>query len=333
MGEADLLKMRELVDQGLERLILDQIAPEFGDLRDMLLYHLGIANRRFPAGRSGKRLRPLLTFLSAQACGAEFSTALPGALAVEVLHNFSLIHDDIQDQSGFRHGRETVWKVWGSAQAINAGDTMFVLAFRTLDGWADSSLRLQARQLLEKTSLKLTEGQFLDMRFETTLDVSEEQYMQMIKGKTAALLSCCAQLGALSSAAAPGVIEGLGEYAGQIGMAFQIQDDLLGIWGDEKVTGKSVSSDILTRKKTLPVLFGLRESGAMRRIWQKPGELTAEDCDQIKNLLDETGARTYAENRFNEAFAHADLLLRRLDLPGGMAGLSAFARQLMNRSA
>ena len=234
-------------------------APLYG----MMQYHLGWLDRNLQLhqGRLGKRLRPVLCLLACQACGGDWRRALPAACAIELLHNFTLIHDDIEDNSALRHERATVWNVWGLAQGVNTGDAMWSLSRLSVlslsaEGY-DAATVLDVARLLEETSLALCEGQYLDIAFETRQDVTLDEYLRMIEGKTAALLSAALRVGALLGGASDEQLAAWGQVGRQLGLAFQIIDDILGIWGDPSVTGKSAASDILEAKKTLPILQAL----------------------------------------------------------------------------
>jgi geranylgeranyl diphosphate synthase type I len=177
------------------------------DFYGMMHYHMGWTDEQFqPAQvKSGKRIRPILCLLTCAAAGGDWRQALPAAAAVEILHNFSLIHDDIEDASLTRRGRTTMWQIWGQELAINSGDAMFALAHvalgRLLERGVDAATVVQALRRFDETSVRLTQGQHADMSFEKRDQVSVDEYIEMITGKTAVLLSLCAQLGALTSAA------------------------------------------------------------------------------------------------------------------------------------
>ncbi|HEY88363.1 MAG TPA: polyprenyl synthetase family protein, partial [Thermoflexia bacterium] len=271
-------------------------------LYGMLHYHLGWVDRDFqPVQRNaGKRLRPVFLLLATEAQGGPWQPALPVAAAVELLHNFSLIHDDIEDQDHLRHGYPTLWDLWGEAQAINAGDALFNLAYQAL-------LRLRARgvapeRILElqegylDTVTQLTEGQCRDIGFESAATIAEETYLQMVGGKTAALLSLCCAAGGLLAEAPSAQVTALREFGYNLGMSFQMQDDLLGLWGDSARTGKPVGSDLRQHKKTLPLLHGMAESVELRALLTLPA-LTEAEITRAQQLLETTGSRAYTQAR------------------------------------
>jgi geranylgeranyl diphosphate synthase type I len=234
-----------------------------------------------------------MVLLSAEAAGGSWRDALPAAVAVELLHNFSLVHDDIQDRSPLRRSRPTVWMKWGIAQAINAGDVLFTLAFAALQDLAPALSAQQvllANHLLQQTCLRLTEGQFLDMSYETQTSLELDAYWPMIGGKTSALLACCAELGALAGGAEEERRAHFREYGYALGLAFQVLDDWLGIWGDVALTGKSVDSDLASGKKTFPVLYALSRQEAFSRRWLE-GSIRPEEVPGLARMLDEEGAQ------------------------------------------
>lgn len=247
----------------------------------------------------GKRIRPLLLLLCAEATGNAWEPALPAAASVELIHNFSLVHDDIEDASPLRHGRPTVWQQWGLENAINTGDALFALAYTAmghLHGRVPDSVAVKAYAILNETNLLLTRGQHLDMRFERQPVVTVDEYLTMIEGKSAALLAAAAQLGALIGSGDSDAAAIYHRFGTNLGIAFQIRDDILGIWGDPAVTGKSAATDILSRKKSLPVLFALERSGALRSLYAQEPFGDAEVAAAIQ-LLDELGAQVYAKEQ------------------------------------
>ncbi len=289
--------MMPAIEAELQSIVSREIPHEYPEIRVMMAYHLGWEGEGAGPEARGKRIRPLLVLLSSAACKTQWEPALPAAAAVELLHNFSLIHDDIQDQSSLRHGRPTIWTKWGVAQAINAGDVMYTLAYKSLhrlERSVSAGVALQAVGLLEDTCLRLTEGQYLDMRYENAVDLSLEAYWPMIAGKTAALLGTCAQLGALAACAGTQIQLAFYRFGHSLGLAFQVLDDALGIWGESHITGKSNTSDLVTGKKTLPVLYGLSLGRDFARRW-KNGPISTEEVSSMANLLAAEGAREYTQ--------------------------------------
>lgn len=237
----------------------------------MMRYALGWVDEQLrPAtGAQGKRLRPLLCLLACDAAGGSWQTALPAAAALELLHNFTLVHDDIEDHDEVRHHWPTLWKLWGEPLAINVGDGMHVLAYLALRRLHASGVPpqriLEVVQLLHETSLIITEGQHLDLEFERRTSVEVDEYLDMIERKSAALLRCAAGLGARVAGAGEDTVAALEAYGRHLGLAFQTRDDLLGLWGREETTGKPWASDLRRGKKTLPVLHGLASARAADR--------------------------------------------------------------------
>ncbi len=275
-----------------------RLSPFYG----MMRYHLGWTDERLRPieGRRGKRLRPLLCLLTCEATGGRIEWALPVAAAIELMHNFSLVHDDIEDGDEERRGRPTVWKVWGEAQAINVGDGLLALSHlalhRLLERGFDPAKVVAVIKALDEACVSLCQGQYLDMSFESRFKVTLEEYLEMVRLKTAALISCAARTGAILATEDKVLIEGYRRFGENLGMAFQIMDDILGIWGDPKVTGKPAASDIAHRKKTLPILYALEQRMGQRikRIYRQE-ELGENDVRAVLHILDELKARDYAQ--------------------------------------
>jgi geranylgeranyl diphosphate synthase type I len=300
----------------------------------MLAYHLGWEGPDGGPEARGKRIRPLLVVLACAAgCGA-WEQALPAAAAVELVHNFSLIHDDIQDNSPLRRGRETVWVRWGIPQAINAGDAMLTLAHLEvlrLGQTCSPDITLLAANILQNACLQLTKGQFLDMAYEDLSNLSLELYWQMVSGKTAALLAACTELGALVASAPLDCRAAYRDFGRYLGLAFQAQDDILGIWGDSALTGKSAESDLLEGKKSLPILYGLNRSQAFARRW-KEGRIRPDEVADLASQLEAEGARAYTEQAAREMTDKAILALNQAK-PAGEADreLRVLADSLLKR--
>ena len=285
------------LEDELQRAVNAVDGVGLGELQAMLAYHMGWQGEGAGPKAAGKRVRPLLVLLTCAASGGNWQQALPAAVAVELVHNFSLIHDDIEDNSPMRRGRLAVWKKWGIAQALNAGDTMFTLAHLAilrLNETISPATTLKAALLLQETCLKLTQGQYLDISFESRKDLTLENYWPMVSGKTAALLSACTELGALVTGTDEACQASYRQFGHFLGLAFQAQDDLLGVWGDAALTGKSAESDLLTGKKSLPVLYGLGLDGPFARRWRQgpihPGEIA-----ELARQLETEGARRYTQ--------------------------------------
>ena len=275
-----------------------------------------------------------MVLLCAGASGGRWQRALPMAAAVELAHNFSLVHDDIQDESALRRGRPTVWSVWGRAQGINAGDALFAHAHLVLSNAVQlpPAMRVRALQLLGAACVELTAGQQLDLAFENEARINPEQYLRMAHGKTAALLAAAAEMGALAGGATARVRTHYRQFGAHLGIAFQIRDDVLGIWGTT-ASGKSAASDIESRKKTLPLVYGCSVSPALAAAYRplaQGGAGTAEIID----LLEQAGARGYAEAREQAAARAAEAQLA-LAQPRGAAGsaLRTLTAQLLGRAA
>ena len=314
----------------------DATAAHYG----MMHYHMGWvdADLRQVALPAGKRLRPLLCLMACEAVGGAAERAVPAAAALEILHNFSLVHDDIEDGDETRRHRPTVWKVWGVPQAINAGDAMFALAFAAMQRLPGRDVApvttLAALHIFTEMCVALTEGQHLDMSFEQRARVTVDEYLRMIQGKTAALIGASVAIGGLIGGAAPGVDESLRRFGQAIGLAFQIQDDMLGIWGDPAVTGKAAGNDILRRKKSLPLLHALsdvRYGAALDALLQKP-DLSSADLPEALRLLVATGSHEYATQQMNEFYdAGLDALHAALGDRAESSLLWATAQWLMQR--
>ncbi|MCX7609721.1 MAG: polyprenyl synthetase family protein [Anaerolineales bacterium] len=280
---------------------------------EMLTYHMGWSGQGAGPEAQGKRIRPLLVLLTTASCSAPWQPALPAAAAVELVHNFSLVHDDIQDNSDLRRGRPTIWKQWGVPQAINVGDALFVLANLAILDLSPAFLPetiLQAGQMLQSACLDLTRGQFLDIAYENRSDLHLEDYWVMVSGKTAALLSTCCALGALLGGADEEHQLAYRDFGHYLGLAFQAQDDLLGIWGDSALTGKSAKSDLVAGKKSLPILYGLQKGGEFARRWAQ-GPIQAGEVPTLAETLTREGARLYTQQVVDQM---TDLALQSLRL-------------------
>lgn len=302
-------------------------------LYTMMHYHMGWTDERGRTAdvKAGKRIRPVLLLLSCGAAGSRWQTALPAGAAVELLHNFTLIHDDIQDASPMRRGRDTVWKIWGVPHAINSGDSMFALAhdalYRLTERSVSPQVIIRAAQRFDQTCVALTQGQYRDMAFETRATVKVDEYLEMIGGKTAALLALCGELGALIAGVDDELVRHYATFARDLGLAFQVKDDILGIWGDEEQIGKSAATDIETRKKTLPVLYGLERSQELRELYARP-ENHSRFVSRVVQLLDDCHAREFARTQAKE---YSKSALEHLEASGAKGSAGAALHQLADR--
>jgi len=305
-------------------------------LHDMMTYQMGWSGEGAGLAARGKRIRPLLVLLTTAASGGEWEIALPAAAAVELIHNFSLIHDDIEDQSFTRRGRPTLWTTHGIAQAINTGDAMFTLAHLSmldLEAFLPSSIVLDTIGILQRTCLELTKGQYLDISYENRVDLSLADYWPMIDGKTAALLGACTKIGSKIAGAESQTSEHYFTFGISLGKAFQVQDDILGIWGDVAKTGKSSASDLITGKKSLPVLYGLERGDAFAKRWLQ-GPISAAKVYEIATQLEVEGGKSFAQEA---AFKLTNQALNALEAakPRGEAGgmLLSLSEQLLGRQS
>ncbi len=288
----------------LEAELRSVLGDNASPLYTMMRYHLGWVDEQGEAQPSpGKMSRPTLCLLACEATGGDWHSALPAAAAVELIHNFSLIHDDIQDGSWERRHRPTVWKVWGEPQAINAGDAMYVLAQLALFRLDQTGVPLPKVILLSRrlnqASLQLCEGQYLDIEFERHLDITVDQYLDMIDKKTAALFAASLYFGALLGTDQQSQVSLLSSFGRNLGMAYQVQNDLQGIWGEEE-TGKAAPyTDIRSKKKTLPIVYALHTAtGADRKALlgiYGGQKITAANVGRVVRIIEGIGARGFAE--------------------------------------
>jgi geranylgeranyl diphosphate synthase, type I len=305
-----------LIDERIRAWIsLCDTSPPFAG---MMRYQMGFVDHLFheTARSSGKRFRPVLCLLACQACGGEPETALDVAAAIELLHNFSLIHDDIEDRDPTRRHQPTVWKLWGEAQGINAGDGMFALASRACLSLDKPAHFLPITRLFQETALTLTEGQYLDMSFEARHTVTETEYLGMIEKKTAALIRFSTSAGAVIADASPAVQRSLGEFGRCTGMAFQMYDDIMGIWGASDITGKAPGKDLENRKKTQPILHAAHAAkGADAALLSDYLRGDSVDFERIRSLLDRLDIRATAEATLLEYLRSALAALQAAHLP------------------
>src|SRR6185295_18269411 len=297
--------------------LVDGSDPATAGVYEMCRYHLGLDG----SGSTGKRMRPLLGLLAYASITGDHRRALPGAAAVELGHNFSLVHDDIEDDDRGRRHRPTLWALHGVPQAINTGDMLFSLSRIALHrlsdlGFPDRTV-LRLMRLFDETCLALCEGQYIDIALSASdAPMSVDLYFDMIGRKTAALISASIEAGALLATEDEDVIGRYRAFGWALGLAFQLNDDLLGIWGPEQTTGKE-PSDLAHRKKTLPVIYAWEHAGPEDRdrlaSLSAIPDPTADEVAEIIAILERTGARDYTRD---QARRYRDEALAELDAAG-----------------
>lgn len=331
-------RYRNEIDAELKSVMAQRHLPMY----DMVRYHFGwIDEKNQPLHNiSGKALRPTLCLLAYEATGNDYHKALPAAASLELTHNFSLIHDDIQDNDRERRGRPTVWSIWGIPQAINAGTSARILANLALLRLSEYGIPierlLRAQYVLDNNCLKMIEGQYLDINYEHRLDIGIEDYLDMIDKKTAALIGCSLEIGALLGIDDESVIGNFRSFGNNLGLAFQIRDDILGIWGNDKKTGKPMGSDILRRKKSLPVVYALEKAKGKEKeelIGVYQGEtIDNNNLDTVLAILNNVQARVQAQDMAEE---YRDKALDEIDKmslsPWARDGLKEMAHFLVER--
>jgi geranylgeranyl diphosphate synthase type I len=315
--ELDLGQLIADTEEEILRLVRDRDPSTVG-VYEQCRYHLGLDGSN---GVSGKRMRPLLGLLAYASITGDHRAALPGAAAVELGHNFSLVHDDIEDGDRERRHRPTLWSLHGVPQAINTGDMLFSLSrvalHRLTDlGFSDRKV-LRLMRLYDETCVALCEGQYIDIATgEADELMSVELYFDMIGRKTAALIAASIEAGALLATDDEHVIERYRAFGWDLGLAFQLNDDLLGIWGEEQATGKE-PTDVARRKKTLPVIYAFEHAGpddrARLAALYADHAPTAATVTEIVEILERTGAEDYTRT---QARLHRDRALAELDAAG-----------------
>ncbi|MEU7026124.1 polyprenyl synthetase family protein [Streptomyces sp. NPDC046275] len=320
---AALLERGRTLTTPVMRAAVDRLAPP---MDTVAAYHFGWIDAlgRPTEGDSGKAVRPALALISAEAMGAAPEVGIPGAVAVELVHNFSLLHDDLMDGDEQRRHRDTVWKVYGPAQAILVGDALSALANELLLelGTVEAG---RATRRLTTANRKLIDGQAQDISYEHRERVTVEECLEMEGNKTGALLACAASIGAVLAGADDRTADKLEEYGYHLGLAFQAVDDLLGIWGDPDSTGKQTWSDLRQRKKSLPVVAALAAGGPAS---ERLGELLAADAkitdfDSFSEaefaaraaLIEEAGGRDWTSQEARRQHEIAVRALHEVDLP------------------
>lgn len=313
-------------------------------IRGIISYHFGWVDQNFePANfERGKMFRPTISLLVFEALTGHYKEALPVAAAIEIIHNFSLIHDDIEDNDVERRGRSTAWTIWGVPRVINAGDFLYSLAYTALYQLDPNKFRperiFSVLRLINEACLALTEGQDLDLRFETIQAVSTEMYIDMVYKKTGALIEAAILSGAKLGTSNEEIVRNYHEFAHNIGIAFQIRDDILGIWGDTAETGKSSVNDLRKKKKTLPVIYMFDKSSGSRRktledCYSTPAPLSDKEIEFVRESLEWADAYNYTNSIAFSYRQKAFYALDRVDISNqAQSELKTIARFLVDRS-
>ena len=309
---------------------LNRAVPETGgdDVWRLLAYHLGWVDQQGnpddTGSTQGKALRPTLCLFACEALASSCERALHAAVALELIHNFSLLHDDIQDLDLERRHQPTAWSLWGVPRALVAGDAMHstgdLAALGAEFQGVSQDVVLQVSGILTDSYLAMIEGQCLDLQFESRTDITTDEYLHMIACKTGALIRCGLETGALLADGDRPVVRAFANFGEGLGRAFQLRDDYLGIWGDEETLGKATGNDIRRRKKSYPVVFALeRAAGAalddLQRIYNRT-ELEEDDVQRVLAILEEVGAREQSQAVTEEAANRALDALAPVQLPG-----------------
>ena len=312
---AGVLTARDLVSPAMAKAA-DRLSQ---DVRLVAAYHLGLADAdgQPVSGGTGKALRPALALLSARAAGFEPERAVPAAAAVELVHNFSLLHDDIMDGDTERRHKPTAWTAFGVGPAILAGDALLVLAQDLL--LENPPHGVWAARCLSAAVQRLIAGQGADLAFERRDDVQVAECQDMAGDKTAALMACACSIGAIFVGAPASLAMNLAGFGAHAGLAFQLTDDLLGIWGATEVTGKPVGSDLQARKKSMPVVIALNSGTAagheLAELLARTEALTQDEVDRAAKLVEAAGGREQTEAMADTELASAISCLDNAEMP------------------
>jgi geranylgeranyl diphosphate synthase type I len=331
---ADLLGRARALAEPVLRESVGALPPR---MRQIAGYHLGWWDKYGSAlfGDGGKAVRPALVLAAARAAGGAEPVAARAAAVVELIHNFTLLHDDVMDQDTRRRRRPTAWSVFGTSDAILAGDALQAAAGRLLAEDSNPAAAPAAARLAQCV-IELCEGQSADCAFENRVDVTVAECLVMAEAKTGALLGCSCALGALYAGAPAELVDGLDSFGRKLGVAFQLIDDLLGIWGDPAMTGKPVGADLVARKKSLPVVAaltsGTQAGRALAGLYEPGRPLQYAEVPHAAALVEQAGGRAWArrqaESRITEALAD---LTRLIPDPAAAADLLALADLITDR--
>lgn len=314
------------VNEALDNVVYDR---QPASLYDPIKYVLSIG---------GKRVRPVLTMLSYNLYKDDPLSIMPQAIGLETYHNFTLLHDDLMDHADMRRGHETVHKKWDANRAILSGDTMLLQAFERVEDCDPAKLPAVFKVFIQ-TTLEIGEGQQLDVEFETRNDVTEDEYIEMIRLKTSVLLACACKVGSIMADAPAEDIENMYKFGEKLGLAFQLQDDLLDVYGDPAVFGKNIGGDITSNKKTYMLINAVnRANPAQREQLMKWIDAKKFDRNEkvkaVTELYNEIGIRELCEQKIEEYYQKSLVYLAKVNLPEERkAELKAYAAEMMKRQS
>ena len=314
------------VNEALDNVVYDR---KPASLYDPIKYVLSIG---------GKRVRPVLTMLSYNLYKDDPLSIMPQALGLETYHNFTLLHDDLMDHADMRRGHETVHKKWDANRAILSGDTMLLQAFERVEDCDPDKLPAVFKVFIQ-TTLEIGEGQQLDVEFENRNDVTEDEYIEMIRLKTSVLLACACKVGAIMAGAPAEDIENMYKFGEKLGLAFQLQDDLLDVYGDPAVFGKNIGGDITSNKKTYMLINAVNRATPQQRDeltkWIEAKEFDRnEKVKAVTELYNEIGIRKLCEQKIEQYYQESLVYLGKINLPEERkAELKAYAAEMMKRQS
>ncbi|MGP1350727.1 MAG: polyprenyl synthetase family protein [Hoylesella marshii] len=291
---------------------------------------------KYVLSMGGKRIRPTLMLLAYNLYKDDPESILSTACAIETYHNYTLLHDDLMDHADVRRGRATVHKRWGANTAILSGDSMLVLAYERLARCRVDKLK-DILDLFTETALEIGEGQEFDMSFEQRDDVKEEEYIEMIRLKTSVLLACAMKMGAILADAPPADVENLYKFGEQIGLAFQLQDDFLDVYGDPKLFGKAIGGDIVSNKKTYMLINAFAKADKKQReelmTWIGKTDFdNNEKIETVTRLYNEIGIDKLAIEKIDYYFGESRKYLAAVEVPvSRKAELTRYADNMMRR--
>ena len=286
----------------------------------------------------GKRIRPVMLLLAAQALGTDTRKAMPAAIGLETYHNYTLLHDDLMDRADMRRGMPTVHRKWDSNTAILSGDSMLVLACKQILSTEMPNVH-EVMNLFVKTALEIGEGQQYDMNFETRTDVTQDEYIEMIRLKTSVLIACAAKMGAILSDASAEVANRLYKFGEQVGLAFQLQDDLLDVYGNPEVFGKRIGGDILCNKKTFLAINAFLLANDHQRAelnrWISLADFDEQEkISAVTDIYNQLDIKAITSDKINHYFTEAQCTLDAVDMAAeGKQLLRDFANSLLGRGA